>query len=124
MIRTELQFRLPNSPGALANIIAMLAADEVRIAALALDSGGLARVVVNNVDRAIAALTHQHVKVERRDVLCTLTTRRSLSAVLAGAASAGVNIEYAYASSPGEDGPLTLVLGVDDAMRASAAAGI
>jgi hypothetical protein len=124
MIRTELQLRLPNSPGALSGLVALLDEDQVRVAALSIESGGLTRLIVNNVDRAVAALTREHITVVRRDVLWTVTSGQSLPAVLAGAAAAGVNIEYAYASSAGVEGPLAVVLGVEDAMRASSAAGI
>src|SRR5438105_564982 len=115
MIRTELQFRLPNSPGALARVAALLAADQVRIIALSVESSGLARLVVDNVDRALAALGQHHVRVEQREVLCAVVALRSMASLLSSTADAGVNVEYAYASSAGADGAIALVLGVDDA---------
>ena len=75
-------------------------------------------------ERASAALTREHVQVERRAVIVTVVPGRSVGSLLASAASAGVNLDYAYASSLDGDHALTLVLGVDDAMRASAAAGL
>ena len=128
MIRTEIQIRLPNSPGSLARVAALLAAEKVRILALSLESGGTARLVVDNVERAAHALAQEHLRVEKRDVLFTRVSARSLGSLLTAAADAGVNLEYLYASSaegsPDANGVMAVVLGVDDAMSASVAAGI
>jgi hypothetical protein len=44
--------------------------------------------------------------------------------VLTLAAQAGVNVEYAYASTAEGNATASVVLGVDNAQRASAAAGL
>jgi hypothetical protein len=123
-VRPELRLRLPNSPGALARITRILAADHVRILAFSLESSGLLRFVADNPSRATAALAREHAAAEERDVIVTVVASRSIDAVLTAVASAGVNVEYAYASRLDQDGMVTLVLGVEDAQRASTAAGL
>ena len=55
MIRTELNLRLPNSPGALAGVCRLLSDERVNIVALALDGTGQLRLVVDNHVHAAAA---------------------------------------------------------------------
>ena len=124
MIRTELSFRLPNSPGALAHAASLLASEKLRILALSLDASGTVRVIADSPERAIAVLEEHRVRVERRDVVCSYLAARSIPSLLNGIAAAGVNVEYAYTSECGSDHPVMLVLGVADATRAAAAAGI
>ena len=47
-IRTELNLRLPNSPGALAGVCQLLSDERVNIVAMTLESGGQLRIVVDN----------------------------------------------------------------------------
>ena len=123
-VRSELRFRLPNSPGTLARVTTLLAAEQVRLVAVSLDQAGLVRLVVDNPSHAAAALARDHVAVDERDVIVTSVAARSIGALLQSVASTGVNVEYAYASTMDAEGMIALVLGVDDAQRASAAAGI
>ena len=55
-IRTELNIRLPNSPGALAGVCRLLAAERVNILAMTLETTGHLRLVVDNAVRATGAL--------------------------------------------------------------------
>lgn len=126
MIRTELALRLPNSPGALAGVCRLMSDERVNILALALDSSGQLRMVVDNHVHAAGVLREHHHQVSERDVIAT--TIPNLPGALAPAlrlvSEANVNVEYAYGGGS-EGGPTaTVVLGVDDAQRASAAAGI
>lgn len=123
-VRPELRVRLANSPGALARVAAVLSAERVRILALALDSSGLLRLVVDNPLHAAAALTEAHLAVQQHDVIYTTVGVKSVHALLQTIAGAGVNIEYAYASASDVDGLVALVIGVDDAQRAAYAAGV
>ena len=124
MIRVELAFRLPNSPGSFASLVSLLASEHVRLLALCIEASGTVRIVANNPERALATLERQRVHVEQRSVICSLIAARSVSSLLESIAEAGINIDYAYMSSTDSEGALMLVLGVDDAARASAAAGI
>jgi hypothetical protein len=125
-IRTELTLRLPNSPGALAGVCRALADERVNIVALALEAGGQLRMVVDNHTRAASALRERHYQVSERSVVLTSIANGpgALAPVLTLAAQAGVNVNYAYASSAEGNATAAIVLGVDDAQQAAAAAGI
>lgn len=125
-IRTELALRLPNSPGALAGVTRLLADDHVNILALSLEASGQLRLVVDNPVRSVSLLRERHYQVAERPVILTTlsNTPGAVAPVLALAAGAGVNIEYAYASSAEGNATAALVIGVEDAARASAAAGL
>jgi hypothetical protein len=126
MIRIELSLRLGNSPGALAGVCRLLSDERVNVLALALEPGGHLRMVVDNHVHAAAVLRDHHHQVTERDVIVTMVpnTAGALAPALNLVASADVNIDYAYGGGP--DGSLTamIVLGVADAQRASAAAGV
>ena len=123
-VRPELTFRLPNSPGALASVLAALDAEHIRVLALSVERSGDARLIVDQAEHAAATLAERHVRVEKRDAIVTSLPPRSASALLASVASAGINIEYAYMSTLDADGMAALVLGVEDAMRAATKAGL
>jgi hypothetical protein len=126
MIRKELNLRLPNSPGALGAVCRLLDAERVNIQALALDAAGTLRMVVDNHVHGGAVLRDHHHQVTERDVVvCTLpNTAGALAGPLRLIAEAGVNVEYAYGGCADASATASVVLGVDDAMRASAVAGL
>jgi hypothetical protein len=126
MIRKELNLRLPNSPGALGSVCRLLDAERVNIQALTLDAAGTLRMVVDNHVHGGAVLRDHHHQVTERDVVvCTLpNTAGALAGPLRLIAEAGVNVEYAYGGSADASATASVVLGVDDAMRASAVAGL
>ena len=126
MIRTELALRLPNSPGALAGVCRLLAEERVNILALALDTSGQLRLVVDNTLRATSVLRDGHHRVAERDVVFTTLANGpgALASVLRLVADAAINVEYAYASSAEGSRTAAVVLGVENAARAAAAAGI
>jgi hypothetical protein len=125
-IRKELSLRLPNSPGAFAEVTTVLGDENVTILAAALEPGGLLRLVVDNHVRAASALRERHRKVDEHDVIVVNVphTNGALASVLRLAADAGVNIEYAYASVGERADATSVVLGVEDAARAAAASGL
>jgi hypothetical protein len=125
-IGTEITFRLPNSPGALAEICRTLARERVGILALMLEAGGRLRLVVDNVVRAGGVLRESRHQIETREVLVvrTANTAGALAPLLALVADAGVNVEYAYAAAGEGSVTATVVLGLDDAPRAATAAGL
>lgn len=125
-IRTELNLRLPNSPGSLAGVCRLLADERVNIVAIALEATGQLRLVVDNHVRAASVLRDRHYQVaEKSIVLVPLANGPgALAPVLALAAQAGINVEYAYASTADGNATASVALGVDDAHRASAAAGL
>src|SRR6476646_933818 len=125
-ISTELNLRLPNNPGALAGVCRLLSDERVNILAMTLEAGAQLRMVVDNHVHGAAVLRDQHHQVtEREVVVCSLpNTAGALAGPLRLVAEAGVNVEYAYGGAADGNGTASVVLGVDDAMRASAAAGI
>jgi len=125
-IRTELTLRLPNSPGALAGVCRALADERVNIVALSVEPNGQLRLVVDNHVRASGVLRERHHQVTTREVLVAAVASGpgALAPVLAMVAGAGVNVEYAYGTAPDTASTASIVIGVEDAARAAAAAGI
>jgi hypothetical protein len=125
-IRIELNLRLPNSPGALGAVCRTLADERVNIVALSVEPSGQLRLVVDNHVRAAGALRERHHQVSEREVVVASVGAGpgALAPVLELVASAGVNIEYAYGTTPETLGAAAIVIGVDNAARAAAAAGV
>jgi hypothetical protein len=125
-IRTELNLRLPNSPGALAGVCRLLADEHVNIIAMTLEASGQLRLVLDNHVRGAGVLRAQHHQVTERPVVVAAIANGpgALAPVLAIAADAGVNVDYAYGSVTEGTGGAAVVLGVEDAQRAAAASGI
>ena len=125
-IRPELNLRLPNSPGALADVCGLLSTERVNIVALGLEGSGQLRLVVDNHVHAAAVLREHHHRVTERDVIVLASSNApgALAPVLQLVRDAGVNVEYAYGGGPDASPTAALVLGVDDAVRAAAAAGV
>jgi hypothetical protein len=126
MIRIELSLRLPNSPGALAGVCRLLSDERVNVQAMGMETGGPLRLIVDNHVHAAAVLRDHHHQVTERSVLVTAVpnTPGSLAPALRMVSDAGINIEYAYGGGSEGSPTATIVLGVDDAERASAAAGV
>jgi hypothetical protein len=125
-IRTELTLRLPNSPGALMGVCRLLSDERVNIIAMALEAGGLLRMVVDNHVHGASILREYHHKVTERDVILMTVPNApgSLAPALGLVAEAAVNVEYAYGGASDGAPMAAVVLGVDDAPRAAAAAGV
>ena len=125
-IRTELNLRLANSPGALSGVCALLSDERVNILAMALEGAGQLRLVVDNHVHAAAVLRDHHHQVTERDVILVATANApgSLAPVLRLIGDAGVNVEYAYGGAADMSATASVVLGVTDAQRAAAAAGV
>jgi hypothetical protein len=126
MTRTELSLRLGNSPGALAGVCRLLSDERVNILAMALEAGGQLRLVVDNHVHGAAVLRDHHHQVTERNVIVTSVpnTAGALAPALKLVADADVNIEYAYGGGSEGAPTATIVIGVADAQRAAAAAGV
>ena len=122
----ELSLRLPNSPGALAGVCRLLSDERVNVQAMGMETGGPLRLIVDNHVHAAAVLRDHHHQVTERSVIVTAVpnTPGSLAPALRMVSDAGINIEYAYGGGSEGSPTATIVLGVDDAERASAAAGV
>jgi hypothetical protein len=126
MIRVELSLRLPNSPGALAGVTRLLSDERVNVLAMSLETGGQLRFVVDNHVHAAAVLREHHHQVTEQDVIVTSVPNApgALAPALKLVADSNVNVEYAYGGGADAGPSALIVLGVDDAMRAAAAAGV
>jgi hypothetical protein len=126
MIRTELSLRLPNTPGALADVCRLLSDERVNILAMTLETSGQLRIVVDNHVHAAGVLREHHHQVAARDVILTAVPNApgALEPTLRLVADANVNVEYAYSGAADVSGMAAVVLGVDDAERAASAAGV
>jgi hypothetical protein len=125
-IRIELNLRLPNSPGALGGVCALLSNERVNIIATSLEATGHLRLIVDNHVHAAAVLREHHHQVNERDVIVVAASNGpgGLAPVLQLVRDAGVNVEYAYGGGPDSSPMAVIVLGVEDAVRAAAAAGV
>ena len=125
MIRIELSLRLANSPGSLAGVCRLLSDERVNVQALGLEGGQL-RMVVDNHVHAAAVLREHHHQVTERDVIVTAVPNApgALAPALKLLGEAGVNVEYAYGGGSEGSPTATIVIGVEDAQRAAAAAGV
>lgn len=126
MIRTELTLRLQNSPGALARVCDLLASDRVNISALMLEPSGVTRFIVDNPVHALGMLRQRNYEVLEHEVLFVQTSNQpgAFDTIARMLASAGVNLEYVYATVPDNQSNAAIIIGVPDAMRAAAAAGL
>ena len=126
MIRIELSLRLANSPGALAGVCRLLSDERINVQAMGLEAGGQLRLVVDNHVHAAAVLREHHHQVTERDVLVTAVPNApgALAPTLRLLGDASVNVEYASGGGTEGSPTATLVFGVEDAQRASAAAGV
>jgi hypothetical protein len=125
-IYTELNLRLPNSPGALASVCQLLSDERINIIAMALEGTGQLRLVVDNHVHCAGVLREKHHQVSERDVLVLPVSNGPGGVVpaLTLVAGAGVNVEYAYGAASEGSALATVVLGVDDPLRAAASAGV
>ncbi len=126
MIKTELTLRLQNSPGTLARVCDVLGAAGINVSALMLDPSGAMRFIVDNPILAAGVLRDRNYDVTERPVLFVQLGNRagSFAAVARMLAAAGINLDYVYATAPDNQPNAAIVVGVPDAMRAAAAAGI
>ena len=125
-IRTELSLRLPNSPGALARVCQALSGEHVNILALSIEPNGVLRMVVDNHVHAAGVLRDQQYDVEERDALFVQMPNNAgaFVAVARLLADAGINVDYVYGSALEGEAMATIVVGVEAAERAAAAAGL
>jgi hypothetical protein len=125
-IRTELSLRLPNSPGALAGVCRLLSTERVNILAMGLDAAGQLRMIVDNTLHAVSVLrAHNHAVTEKPAIVLALSNEPgSLAKTLLLVSQAGANIDYVYGGAAEGAPGAAVVLGVDNAQRVAAHAGV
>jgi hypothetical protein len=94
--------------------------------AINLASPLMVRMVVDNPIHAAGVLRERNYHVEERDVIFTTAPNDpgALLRLTRLIAEAGINMEYMYATAIEGQPMASLVVGVPDAERASAAAGL
>ena len=125
-IRTELNLRLPNTPGALARVCRLLADERINVLAMTLEASGHLRLMVDNHVHGAGILREHHHQVTERDaIVVNVSNEPGSGAMLLGLlAAAGANVEYAYGGASERAPTATIVFGVEDAQRAAAVAGV
>jgi hypothetical protein len=125
-IRTEITLVLENHPGAAALVFKSLADFHINIVAVQLDHTGMLRLVVDNPLHAVELMRGRGMRFDQRDVLYTTMPNDPGALGLAATllADAGVNVEYFYSTAIEGYPMAAVVIGVPDAIRASAASGI
>ena len=125
-IQKEITVKLANSPGTLGLVAQVLGAERINMLAMSVDQSGALRMVVDNPLHAAGTLREQHYNVEERDVLFAAMPNEpgSLGRALRLFSDAGINVDNAYASGIDRVPMMGVVIGVEDAQRASFATGI
>jgi hypothetical protein len=126
VIRSELVLRLQNSPGALARVCDLLSTERVNLVALSLEPNGTLRLIVDNPVHAKGVLTERRYDVSERNALVVQVGNDpgAFAAVARMLAASGVNLDYVYATAREGQPTAIVVIGVPDAMRVAAAAGL
>jgi hypothetical protein len=126
VIRSELVLRLQNSPGALARVCDLLSTERVNLVALSLETNGTLRLIVDNPVHAKGVLAERHYDVSERNTLVVQVGNDpgAFAAVARMLAASGVNLDYVYATAREGQPTAIVVIGVPDAMRVAAAAGL
>lgn len=121
MITIQPQFALflDNRPGMLAKTCQALAAAKVNILALSiLDTVDhvIVRMVVDKPKEAEQALAAMHATVQRRDVVVMDISNAvgAIAGIAQRLAEAGINLEYAYCTTPSAHSEGAIVLRTND----------
>ena len=101
-------------------------ATRVNILALSLDAAGVLHLVPDNPVHAAGLLRGRDYAVDEREVLYVTVPNGpgALASATRMLSTAAVNIDYAFASALADHDMTAVVVGVDDAQRASTAAGM
>jgi hypothetical protein len=93
---------------------------------MGLDPTGQLRMVVDNTLHGVSVLReHNHAVTEQPAIVLALSNAPgSLAKTLALVVQAGVNVDYAYGGAADGAQGAAVVLGVEDAQRAAARAGV
>lgn len=105
MIMQQFTLYLENRPGRLAEVTAKLAKAKINIEGISVASAsaqvGLVQIVVSNAAKARRVLTRARIPFTVQEVIVLPLSNEPgvLAAVTARLASAGINIDYIYATS-------------------------
>src|SRR5580700_5610114 len=126
MVLQEIALTLPNRPGALAGVARLLAEEHLNLAALSVNpegAKGLARMIVNDTDKALRALKAAKYKAISRDLLVVHLEDRagSFLRILETLAEAKINVESVAILVIREGAQSLVAVSTDDLPRARTA---
>ncbi len=116
---TELFVVVDNEPGALGALLGHLGKEKVNIEAIGVFQD-VAKLSVSDVDKAMKALLKGRYQAERREVLRLELGHKpgAFGAVASQLGSAGINIDYCYATVAKGQKTATVILDVPDVDKA------
>ena len=125
-IEKQLSIFLDNRPGTLVRTCQALAKEKINILALSISDTvdhAVVRLVVDKPQRAAAIMQDLHTTVQEREVLCLDPPNEpgTLASIAEKLTAAGINLEYAYCTSPAGQSSGKLVLrtsSIDDTISA------
>ncbi len=123
---TQISVFLENRPGRLAYLLSVLSDSGVNLRALAVaDTAdfGIARIIVDDVDKAVASIHEANMTAATTEVLRVEVPDEPgglAKNVIEPLSEADVNIEYLYAYSETTETSAIVVLKVDDLRKATA----
>ncbi len=122
---TQLTLTLASKPGVLAKLCRTLGADGINIEGICapeVSGTGKVRLVVADPARAQALLKAAKIRCGEEEALAVPLENRpaALAEVADKLAKARLNIRCAYATTPGHEGPATVILSVSNTARAMA----
>ncbi|HTT25995.1 MAG TPA: ACT domain-containing protein [Thermoplasmata archaeon] len=123
MVLQEIALTLPNRPGALAGVARLLAEERLNLAALSVNpegEKGLARLIVNDTQKALKALKAAKYKALSRDLLVVHLEDRagSFLRILEILAEAKINVESVAILVVREGAQSLVAISTDDLARA------
>jgi len=110
---TEIQVVIEDKPGTVASLCSILGKEGVNIDGLMV-LGGSARLLVNDVQKAMSALQAAGYKTDTKEVATIEVPNEpgALSTFTRKIADKGVNIDYLYGTRSGSGGKAIVVFGV------------
>jgi hypothetical protein len=117
----ELFVVVENRPGALGELLGHLSREKINIEAIGLFQD-VAKISVNDLERARKVLVQHHYQVETRGVLRIELDHKpgSFAAVASRLGSAGLNIDYCYGTVGKGQRSASVIIDVEDLDRAIA----
>ncbi len=110
---TEIQVSIEDKPGTMATLCSVLGKAGVNIVG-SMVTGGVVRMVVQDVPKATSALNGAGYKSSTKEVAAAELPNQpgALTTLARKIADKGVNIDYLYATTMGSGGNATVVFGV------------
>jgi hypothetical protein len=128
MKATQISAFVANKPGELARLTGIMARFNINIKAISVSDGmdyGVARIIVNEIDRAVSALCEMGCAFVMNEVVMAEIPDRpgALTDLCRKLSEAGINIRYIYATVTPGGGVAQAVISTEDNDRAEEVIG-